>query len=435
MGSGGILALSRQGATSKYEEDDDPLPAKTPCNAATPRKESDKFPFPLDPPGMTILCHHPKLITEIYPPGYFEVDENGPFSSMESTLMQQENPEVLSQIIRGKWLVFCYRAKSCPLNLWQWLFQIMCLCADENLASAAYSNLTSLIQVAGEGHTVYIPSPQDVENVLVELGFDKDRLSGLTVGESKETGEVHAPPVPSLTTSLSNLLNYLSLVLEKDSSALSYDDLYHLISIMAVLSLDSLVTKDPYLRKPLTCLLSSILAAFPESQWASTCSTLSSYLLLLSSSHHHNILYMSQLFMAHSLRQRLFQRQLCRKGLWKIVFPSKDEATLGELPDWALAWRVVEHYRNQPASKFEYYGMYSVMCLVRQLTVGLEWPSATKKRDFKEMLGVLGSTKIKDHPERRERAPVKDLIISMSLEIVHHRSRDTQLDLFSSFGR
>ena len=67
----------------------------------------------------------------------------------------------------------------------------------------------------------------------------------------------------------------------------------------------------------------------------------------------------------------------------------------------------------------------------------LDWPSPEKRKAFRSMLSKLATVKIRDIAESNERAPVKDLFISLSLEMSSRtqRSKDSvQTDLFSVLG-
>jgi len=150
---GGILGLSRkleEQVRSASEGDGDE--ESTASEAAHSSKqdpsysESNQFPFPLTAPGLAVFIHPPDLISELYPPGFHEVEGNGPLNNLEKNIMNQQNPEVLSQLICERWFLLCYRTKPCPTHIWEWLFQIMCRSCDHYLADRAHNNLMTLIQ-------------------------------------------------------------------------------------------------------------------------------------------------------------------------------------------------------------------------------------------------------------------------------------------------
>lgn len=58
--------------------------------------------------------------------------------------MMQQNPQVLSQLIRECWFLLCYRLKPRPNVIWEWLFQIMCLSCDQCLIERAYFNTSGV---------------------------------------------------------------------------------------------------------------------------------------------------------------------------------------------------------------------------------------------------------------------------------------------------
>ena len=396
---------------------------------------SDQFPLPLSPPGRSVMVHPPSLITELYPPGFHDIEGGGPFDNLEKNMMMEQNPDVLRELVYGGWFLLCYRTKPCPTVIWQWLFQIMCRSCDLNLASRACNVLSTLVLRASPGSNVFVPTPRYVIDVLVDLGADRNQLERKDdQGLVMEADDVFQPSLTTPLTHLSNLFKYISIAVRANPSALTCHELHLLISITAIISLDPSFTENCLYLISLSESFSSLVTAISDTLWSSSASYLSSQLTHLSS-HHHDLLYLSKLIMATNQRLKTLQKMFCREAIWKVLFQS--EESLKDLPDWSFVKRVVKHYYSQPAAQFEYYSMYSVMCLLNQLIhlSPLEWPSAAERWEFRKMLGILASTKIKDHPEETKRAPVKDLIMSMYLEMDIQRSKDLiQSDLFSVLG-
>lgn len=410
--------------------------------------ESNRFPFPLSAPGCPIFVHPPELISELYPPGYHKVEEEGPIADLEKNLMQQMNPHVLHQLICERWFLLTYRAKPCPTCIWEWLFQIMCLSCDQQLAQMAFINLKTLVEWAHESSMIHVPKPCTVVEVMVSLGADRDQLEAKTVDhvttteprtvDHVTTTEPSDDVFPSsfmevVCSRLSNLCRYISLVVSANPSSLPPDQIHHLFFMFSKVSLDCSLTKGPPVLTSIAECLSSLVSAIPELSWTDSLSVLSTQLTDLSA-HHHNLLHLNKMVSPVSPRMRQLLKIVCKMSIWKLLFPGTIPSPK-ERVDRSFAWKIIRHYYTTPSSQFEYYSMYSVMCLFSNfmnMSV-FEWPSEQMKREFKSMLSTLGSVKIKDTVDNIERAPVKDVFIRMSLEIATQKSRDSkQTNLFPS---
>ena len=348
-------------------------------------------------------------------------------------MMQQQNPEVLSQLICERWFLLCYRTSPCPLLIWQWLFQIMCLSCNEHLAEKAYFNLQTLVEWTSDKTLVYVPMTTTVLDILVNLGADKSQLDK---GRSQESMAKKSDCDDSFLhlTNLSNLFRYLSCAVTANPTALSADDLYQIICITVIVSLDCSVTKSPPVLSVISECLSSLVTAIPTASWPTSLCLLPSCLAQLST-HHHDLLHLSRLFVTPVVstgtipRVTELQVAVCKVSMWKLLFPGNMSA---ELTDHEVAWGVVKHYCDTPISHFRYYDMYSIICMLSKFMnlSRLDWPSADKI-NFKNMLSRLANVKIRDIAESAERAPVKDLLITMALELDFQRGRDTvQTDLY-----
>lgn len=427
--------------------------------------EADKFPLPLRPPGLPVLLHTPSLLshlhpltaahlglptaTHLHPPtagaGRENAEEGWVDDEPPADKWTQQKPELLSQLICDSWFSLHYKSKPCPMILWEWLFQTTCLSRDQHIGQAALSNLTSLLECArGTGRTmwpVFVPTPNHVLQMLIALGADQKMLSETLEqtlsGILENTEDVaHSLCSPSIIANLSHLLTYLTLAVQDRPDLLSTRDIHSLIIMVATLSLDSgLLQQDTLQALDMSRAVSVLLEAIPEMCWPDSISFLTATIAALSS-HHHNRLHLCKLLTPSLCRSQELQCLTCRHYLWMLLFPATVTGVPSSLPDWELAWRVIKHFHDQPSSAFHYYSMYSVMCMLRMLVSSssdMNWPSLAKEGEFRDMLSNLALVRIKDHPDRTERVPVKDLLISFKLEMDSRKSKRTlhQMDLFS----
>lgn len=439
---GGILGLARASSSSS-EDDDDAGETRAPRSSENSRKlssgyhESNQFPFPLFAPGYPVLVHTPHLITELCPPGYHQGKEEG--GGQERAKMMQQNPEVLKHLICERWFLLSYKQAPCPTSIWIWLFQIMCLSCDQYISDRVYFNLRTLVDWSTDKDNVYVPCVSTVMDTLVKLGANKDLLEGrqrLEEGKDSEPSPMKdsvfrtPPPAANVLVNLSNLFRYISVAVGTNQTALNCEDLQQLIAVLAIISLDCSVTKDPTVLGFISQCISSLVMAIPEPSWPAALIAISAHMVQLSP-HHHNLLHLAKLVTPSSARMTELRVAVCRVGIWKLVFPDE---TYRHMTDWSFAWKIVEHYYCVPVAKYNYFHMYSVATMLGHFMdlSPMQWPSLGKKTDFKTMLKKVATVKIRDIAESSERAPVKDLFISMSLEMAPHRER--QMDLSSLLG-
>lgn len=389
--------------------------------------------LPRNPPGQTFFVRQPDFITELYPPCYEEDPANSStsmFSNVEGSLLTQQDPTVLRNIVCSEWLTICYLQKPCPPTVWQWLFQIMCRSHDQEVSSGAFKSLTSLIQTAKkrqDAASIQVPLVADITDILINLGADPSAMNG-TVGESMEEDCVFEFSSP--THNLSHLLQFLIMCLKsRDDSCYSTEDVEKLVIILGRMSLDHHICGETIQCQVSLC-LAALVAVVPDSHWLDVSTRLTSKLSSLSK-HHHDKLYLTQLISGTSQRLQYFQKQLCRKSLQQITEMATSEVS----GDCDLIHHVVEHFRKLRLESLEhYYKMFSAFSLVALLMHPTEmvWPSAKKKKELSMLLGSLSSTRIRDNPEHPERSVVKDLVIRLMLEIKSQKDKTTkQQDLFA----
>lgn len=429
---GGIRGLSNHlneqvRSTSSEGDVEDGSVSEAPSRQQQAYNPSNTFPYPLYAPGYPVFTHAPNLITELYPPGYHEVEEGSSFQNLEMHMMKQQSPEVLHQLICDRWLLLCYHLKPCPAHIWEWLFQVTCLSCDQVLAERAYMNLESLVERASDKSRVYVPSLSTVLDVLVSLGADRELLQEDTAPltpTAEPADDVFPPSPPSHLSNLTYLIRYLTLAVTSHPSLLTPTHLSHLLHTLVTVSLDSTLTGQPRLQGMISRCLSSLVSAIPDSSWGEVLHPLARRLVKQGLQHHHNLLHICRLLLPSCPAMIQLQKVVLRYSVWELVFPGTPHQPLS---DWAFGWTVVGHYYNMPASDYQYYPMYSVVCLLSQLLNQFppEWPQPEKKREFKSMLSKIASVKIRDSAERTERAPVKDMLISLSLEMANQRSRNT----------
>ncbi len=461
---GGIRGLSKKEPThstsSEGDVDDGSTSSDLPPHHHHQRLGSiDKSPLPLTPPGFSVLSRPPVFITELSPPrlGEREGVEGGDERGSGPMASLQEDGEILKNMVRRQFFLKFYTPSgSFPTDMWEWLFQIMCLSCDQSVVHGAFYTLKTLVERCVSRTDVFIPSYQDVMLVLDSLGANGGLLREM-LGDEKKDGMIQAPPTDSPPTPnddgpptpnddvfsapppparlhLSLLFQYLSLAIPANPSALSCEDTHRFIFLLSILSLDTRLTEDSSTQLPLYQSMSALIQAIPEDIWSTTSLPVLSSKLTRLAGHHHNVTYLCRIITGTSPRLKELQRGICKLAIAKIVFPG--DSSLLDHPNWLFAWKVVRHFYQQPAANFEYYSLYSVMYMLSRLIhlSLMDWPSRDKKKEFKIMLGTLASAKIKDHPDKTDRAPVKDLITNMSLDMADQRSKDsTQMDLFTAF--
>ena len=290
-------------------------------------------PMPVNPPGRRIFIHKPSLITEVYPPG-IESKAGG----MLSDLLVHGTEGDLKNIICGQMLPFAFLTVPCPPELQQWLFQLMACSYDPNISLEAHKSLIGLLQSAKKlspnGPPSSVPTVEDIVDVLVTLGADREKLRPLItqdgvavhpVIDNQAGDEVFLPPKPP-SGNLLHLVNYLSACLHHVPSCYNVQDLEDLILILATLSLDQFCSL--FLKSSLQQCIQLLLAAYPDSLWFEAVQRLSPQLLCLSS-HLHNRLSVAHLFCRQTQRQNYLLRDFCVRCLVQMLGLNREKVGWG----------------------------------------------------------------------------------------------------------
>ena len=432
-----MRALSKEWEESKLPEASlsDGGDNEGPGCSSTSKGDSHSF-LPRKPPGQKFFINPPNFITELYPPGYlYEEDTTNQASTFanvqDELLSQQEDPSVLKMIICSEWLKLCYLHKSCPLLVWQWLFQIMCRSHDQELSLGAFRSLTSLIHVAKQRQdvsSIFFPPLSDITDILVHLGADPSLLKAGSHSEPMEEDSVSKFSSP--LHNLSHMLQYVVMCLKcYHKEFYSVQDIETWIVLLVRLSLDHNVSGEPIEFQVSLC-IAALVAVVSEAEWCSLLLRLVGKITTLSE-HHHDKLHVVYLMSGTSQRLHLLQRELCLKSLEQLT-EAEDSASSVR----GLVRHVVEYFlsRQQSDCFEDYYVMFSVfsmvaLCIHPSVMV---WPSKQEKMELSVLLGTLSSKKIRDNPDHPERSIVKDLVIRLMLEVKSQKDKTTkQGSLFS----
>ena len=429
-------------------------------------------PMPVSPPGKQIFIHKPSLITEVYPPG-IESNTGG----MLSDFLVHGTEDDLKNIICGQMLPFAFLTIPCPPQLQQWLFQLMaCLC-DTAISLEAHKSLIGLLQSAKKLNPIdppsSVPTVEDIVDVLVTLGADREKLrplitqdgsAVLPVLDNQAGDEVFLPPKPP-SGNLLHLVNYLSACLYHVPGCYNVQELEDLILILTTLSLDQFFSL--FLKSSLQQCVQLLLAAYPDSLWFKAVQRLSPQLLCLSS-HHHDRLSVAYLICRQTQRQKYLLRDFCVRCLVQMLGLNREKVGWGcsgkqggEVGEGGsdaceevegghemdgsgggscstkTLWKeVLLHYKKASLKEFQsedYYQMHSVLHMLELCSPlsELTWSSEKEKLEHVHLLSTV-CTEIRDDPSRPARAPVKELLIRMRLEIKSVSSTaGRQTDLFS----
>lgn len=436
---GGILGLSK--ALEEEESDDDSpdekrLSSINPVSASfsdLPKMEiADNTPsLPLNPPGKTLFVNLPSLIEELYPPCYEKDHQEGPLEGLKQLLLTQDSPKSLSHLLTSNLLGLCYHGKACPLSVWQWLFQIMCLSCDQELSLGAHSNLLDLVRRMKEiDHigSIFCPSMAEIVNILVSLGIDRERLTKADTKPQEENDEVFTPP-ESIYGNFSRLLSYLKLCVEVCPQNYTVPEVEDLIMLVANLALDTNIQNE-VLPRGITLCLNALLMAVPQLDWACSESRLVAKFPSISQ-HHHDLLYMVRLITGTSERLPKLQVLLCRSCITALL---KDKLSFThKLSDSEFAKKVLVYYYQLERSTFDYEMCYKTYSILAMLGLFLNrsivhWRDQKSEREFSQLLGVL-SDKIRDDSKHPEKGAVKDMLIRLKLEFEGQKSimRQTQI--------
>ena len=434
--------------------------------------------------GKSVFMHQPSLITELYPPGV-DTEDGG----LLGNALSQGSPEDLRTIVCSQMLPLAYTAKPVPIELTQWLFQLMACSEDPQVSSGAKRSLSELLQQAAvlrhKNSSFSTPTVAEITDVLVSLGAERKKLCPQMTGGGTEVHTVPLDrdvlPSPPPSTNLFNLVSYISQCVQTVADY-SVPQLEEMILILSSLSLDRCC--QHYLRRSLQVCIHLLLAAYPERVWQKAVTRLSPQLASLSS-HHQDKVSLARLLTGTRSREKVLLRDFCRLCLVrmsdlptdadmdettsengqddiKIVDDSSagHEAKLppqdgGEPLDKKM--RLVEngaeassfsdcvfmklvlksYHRGMPEkmSDRDYHHLHSLLHLLQLYSPisDLSFPGPASRQEFVRLLGVLRGA-VREDPMRPVTSVVKDTLIHMKLELESqksHGARDRQSDLFS----
>lgn len=428
-------------------------------------------------PGKFIFVNKPSLITELYPPG-IEIPNGG----LLGNALMQGCEDDLKNIVCSQVLLFAYISKPCPVELYQWLFQLMSLSDDPRVSSGACRSLCGLLQqvIRQKSFSFSIPSVADITDVLVSLGAEKERLCPQVIGSGTQVhvmlldqdNEEVFPPASPPHTNLFNLLTYISVCVQTFADY-TVQQLEELVLILSSLSLDRYCMH--FLRRSLQMCIHHLLAAYPDTLWPKAVRRLSPQLACLSPHHHDNVV-LARLITGTRPRERCLVRDFCRRWLIRMsklpcdaseletiektsnndstingkpkpdTNDSKclDKATGGKQPrnipqtsfDCVFLKLVLESYRKCMSEKLTYENYYELHSFLHFLQLyspicDLAFPCSATKQDFIYLLGTFRST-IREDPLSPITSIVKDVLIHMKLESQEQTGGSKQqTDLFS----
>ena len=400
-------------------------------------------------------------------------------------LLLHGSVEDLKNIVCSQTLPLAYIEKPCPMELSQWLFQLMACSEDPQISSGALRSLVGLRQATGrQDFRFSAPSVAEIMDVLVSLGAERDKLhpplsrSGTQVRvmpldpEGEEVFSAVAPP----TNNLINLTSYISLCV-RTTTDYNVQNLEELVMILSSLSLDHHCMH--ILRRSLQMCIHNVLDAYPESVWLKAVKRLSPLLVCLSP-HHHDHVALARLISGTRQRTKHLLKDFCRHCLVQMVNLSSEEsqtnshangsssssekslvdekdrsdlsgdvgssskatktATASEYTgptDCVFLKRLLESYRQLLPGKMsneDYYKLHSFLHLLQLYAPvsDLVFPSKATKEEFISVLGTLRAT-VREDSTRPITSAVKDALIRMKLELEAQGggTRERQTDLFS----
>lgn len=445
--SGGIRGLSsdvektsNHSVSSECEEDTRPSLLKT----RQPHIEEDKFPLPVRPPGLHLLVHPPVLLRTLKPPRERlskseyrtwnppttrDGEQSAECSGKGTDWTLSDDPQFLYHLICNHWFTMEYASKPCPPHIWNWLFEISCKSCDTSIGEVSLATLISLLRVAGEtdhkSWHVLVLNPSHIIEVLVALGADRGKLQvdSLVKGQVRQNApsEQSGKLSEAVEVGLKHLFTYLDKSILCRPQRMTREDLLHTVVLTVTVALDShlLQLNDSGLTRAISNALSSLLDCVPDDAWPEWHVRAASKLQPLSS-HHHDCLHICGIILSSSRRSEELKRLVIRQQLISVLFPGNVAgSTIDLIKDWKLAWSLVKFYNDKPLSAFEYYSMYSCVCLLGMLfalSVENDWPPK-EEAEVKTMLSNLGLVRIKDNVDHVERFPVKDFFIYLWSEM------------------
>ena len=441
-------------------------------------EDSSLFPSPSSNPTRSVFVRKPSLITEIYPPG-IALDSGG----LLAELLVEGNEIDMKNIVCGVMLPLSYVGRACPVELTQWLFQLMACSEDRHVSSGALRSLQQLLKQSLRQKTAFSPPTlSEITDVLVSLGADRQRLRPLMnpVGTSVQVlppdQEMSVPTHPP-TGNLFNLITYISACVQAVGSNYTVQQLEDLALVLCGLSLDGGCQFS--LKQSLQSCLRCVLRAYPENVWCKAVARLTPQLASLSSHHHHHVL-LARLLRGSTPRELSLLQDFCRYCLGKLVdLPSLNSAAvLGNCPpllaqenkdpcltggcdelthsdsnrhptsmtinttqkvpghSGAFAKTILESYRRAMPAKMTHKDYHKLYCMLQLLNLqGPTFRSQSEQQEFLRVLGALRST-IRDDPTLPITSQVKDLLIRLKVELEAQGSKrggtSTQLDLLFS---
>lgn len=443
-------------------------------------EDSSLFPSPSSNPTRSVFVRKPSLITEIYPPG-IALDSGG----LLAGLLVEGNEIDMKNIVCGVMFPLSYIGRACPVELTQWLFQLMACSKDKHVSSGALRSLLQLLKQSLRQKTAFSPPTlSEITDVLVTLGADRQRLrpptnpAGTSVQVLPPDQEMSAPTPPP-TINLFNLITYISACVQAVGSNYSVQQLEDLALVLCGLSLDSGCQFS--LKQSVQSCLRCVLRAYPESVWRKAVARLTPQLASLSSHHYHHVL-LARLLRGTTPRELSLLRDFCRYCLGKLIdSPSlnsaavwgnsppslaqenknpcltggSDELTHSDSnrhptsmttnttdrslvlgPSGAFEKTILESYRRAMPAKMTHKDYHKLYCMLQLLNLhGLTFRSQSEQQEFLRVLGALRST-IRDDPTLPITSQVKDLLIRLKVELEAQGSKrgstSTQLDLLFS---
>lgn len=364
------------------------------------------------PPGR-VLFTHPASFTEIYPPG---VDLVSISVQPLEQLLVQDNQLVLRDSIVSGLLSLCYQDRPCPHAVWVWLFQLMCRSCDVALCKASFKTLKDLM-FAGRQHnfSLYCPLVKDIQDVLVDLGADKEALLKPSGSRSSVNDDVFvaAPPPPVSFLHLTYLLRYLNLCVQFSPDSYSLDAT-HMILLLVKISLDPAVcgsTLDSHLSHCIGVLLDNIPEQWWPQQERQLCTDLGTISL-----HHQNQLYVAQVISSISGRQEHLVRLFVKHCIGQLTGVDLS------LEDVEFVRVVLLHYYPMDSRQHDYSQIFSVLKMLNLYISPskMKWESPSSRQQFTQLLSGFAS-RLRDHAN----------FLSLEAEVIRNYLHDVKTELDS----
>ena len=386
-------------------------------------------------------------------------------------ILAQGSAEELKTIVCGITLPLSFTDKTVPVEVTQWLFQLLARSDDCQVSSGALRCLMELLQQSLRQKTSFkLPTVAEITDVLIALGAERVRLrpptneSGtevctLSLEKVREHKVVISPPLVNLR----NITTYISTCVQYFAEDYTVTELEKLTLILCNLSLDRHCQQ--FLTPSLQESLRHVLSAFSKSVWSKAVVRLSLQLVCLSP-HYRDYVSLAHLLRGTTPRELHLLREFCRHCLGKMVDLSTDtkspspiensenrnetsllgsdgEAHLTtndcrtkerepEVDGGIFAKRVIDSYhtlmQQKKMSDGEYHKLHSLLQLLQ--LHGLDFRSSAEQQAFLKVLGALQAM-VKDDPLRPVTSQVKDILIRIKVELETTKKGDIQTDLLS----